>query len=65
MKSKVFATLTALVGGAAVFLSLADAFGVNVSADQSKAIEAALGVLLIVAGIWFHPSTPVGPQGDE
>jgi len=62
MGSKFLASVTALIGGAAVFLSLIDAFGVNISADQSKAIEAVLGVLLIVAGVWFHPSVPVGPS---
>lgn len=62
MKGKIFATLTILIGGAATILAALDAFGVDITADQNKAIEAVLGVVLMIAGAWFHPDVPIGPS---
>lgn len=62
MGTKVLATLTAIVGGIGVVYALLAAFGVNLDSDTQEAITGLLGLLLVVAGIWFHPSVPVGPS---
>ena len=62
MTAKVLATLTAVVGGVSVFYSLSEAAGYGIPATLQDAITGFLGLLLIVAGIWLHPSTPVGEQ---
>lgn len=58
--SKVMAALAIVVGGASSIFSLLTAFGVNISPDQHTAIVAVAGVALLVLGVWFHPSIPVG-----
>jgi hypothetical protein len=60
--SKVLAAFTILVGGAAAIFSLLTAFGVSISPDQHTAIVAVAGLVLLVAGVWFHPDIPVGEQ---
>lgn len=62
MTTKILATLTAIVGGIAVVYSVLGAFGIEVSQDQQDAVSGLLGLILIVAGIWLHPSVPVGVQ---
>ena len=60
MTGKILATLTAAVGGIAVFYSVLTAFGVELSSAQQDAITGVAGLLLVVAGIWLHPSTSLG-----
>ena len=60
MTTKVLATLTALIGAVSVVYSLLGAFGIDFTQNQQDAISAALGIVLVVAGIWLHPSTSVG-----
>lgn len=62
MTSKVLATITAVVGSIAVFYSIFAAFGVELSQAQQEAITGFAGIVLVVAGIWLHPSTPLGEQ---
>lgn len=62
MTTKVLATLTALVGAVSVIYSLLGAFGIELTQDQQDAVGAALGIVLVVAGIWLHPDTPLGVQ---
>ena len=60
MTAKILATLTAIVGGIAVFYSVLTAFGVEITQDQQDAITGVAGLVLVVAGIWLHPSTTFG-----
>lgn len=62
MASKILATLTAVVGGVGVFYALLAAAGVEVSPALQDSITGVAGLGLVVAGIWLHPSTPVGPR---
>lgn len=64
MTSKVLATLTALVGAGGTLFAICTAFGLDFNADQRTAIEGGLSVVLLIAGLWLHPSVPVGPTGD-
>lgn len=61
--TKLFAALGIIVGGLDAILQLGVAFGVHVTPDQHTAIGSVAGLLLLVLGVWFHPSTPVGPDG--
>lgn len=65
MATKVLATITALIGAISVVYSLFTAFGLELSAAQQDAVTGALGLVLVVAGIWLHPSVPVGEGGSE
>lgn len=65
MTSKILATWTALVGAVGVFYALAAAFGWELTQTQQEAITGVAGLSLVVAGIWLHPSTPIGPNGGE
>ena len=65
MTTKILATLTALVGAVTVLYSFLGAFGVELSQNQQDAIAGLLGLVLIVAGIWLHPSTPIGSTDSE
>ncbi len=58
--TKIFAALSILVGGLGTVLSLLIAFGVNITPDQHTAVLAAGSLLLLIAGVWLHPSIPVG-----
>ncbi len=62
--TKIFAALSILVGGLGTVLSVLVAFGVDVTPDQHTAIVAAGSLLLLVAGVWLHPSVPVGNTTD-
>src|SRR5438093_35507 len=63
MASKILASLTAVIGAVGVAYSLLAAFGVDLSRDQQDAITGALGIVLVVAGIWLHPDIPLGVRG--
>jgi len=58
--TKIFSALSIVVGGLGSILGLAVAFGVHVTPDQHTAIIAVGSLLLLVAGVWLHPSIPVG-----
>lgn len=58
--TKLFAALGIIVGGLDTILQLAVAFGAHVTPDQHTAIASASGLLLLVLGVWLHPSIPVG-----
>ncbi len=62
--AKLFSALTILVGGAGTILSALVAFGVDITPDQHTAIIAVGSLLLLVAGVWMHPSIPVGNTTD-
>jgi uncharacterized membrane protein len=62
MTAKILATLTAIVGGISVVYALLVAAGIEMSSQLQDAITGVLGLVLIVAGIWLHPSTSVGVQ---
>jgi hypothetical protein len=62
MTTKILATLTAVIGGIGVVYSVLTAFGIELTSEQQDALTGLLGLVLIVAGIWLHPSTPVGVQ---
>lgn len=59
--SKILASLAAVVGGIQVVYVFLLAVGVDMSQQLQDATTGLLGLVLIVAGIWFHPSTPIGP----
>lgn len=61
--TKVLAALGIIVGGFGTVVAVLVAFGVNVTPDQHTALESAAGLLLLVLGVWFHPSVPVGKSG--
>ena len=63
--TKVFAALGIIVGGLDSLLNLAVAFGVHVTPDQHTAIASVSGLLLLVLGVWLHPSIPVGNKADS
>ena len=60
--AKVMATLGAIVGALAVGFALMTALGVDVSTEMKEAVTGIGGLVLVIAGIWLHPDTPVGPQ---
>lgn len=59
--SKLLANLSVLTGLAAAITLLLRAFGVDVTDEQNDAILGVIAALSTIAGVWFHPSTPVGP----
>jgi hypothetical protein len=63
--SKTVAALAIVVGGAASIFELLVAFGVHLTQHQQTAIATVAGLGLSVLGVWFHPSTPVGPQAEK
>lgn len=65
MTTKVLATLTALIGAIGVFYAFAAAFGWELTQTQQDAITGVAGLVLVVAGIWLHPSVPVGEGGGN
>jgi hypothetical protein len=62
MTTKVLATLTALIGAIGIVYALFAAFGIELTSAQQDAITGVAGLVLVVAGIWLHPSVPVGEQ---
>lgn len=60
--TKVLATFTAIVGGLASIYALLAAAGVEMSTDLQDGITGVGGLVLLVAGLWLHPSVPVGVQ---
>lgn len=57
---KVLPTLTIIVGGLGAIYGLLAAFGVELSAAQIAALNGVAGLVLAIAGVWFHPDIPVG-----
>ena len=60
MTQKLMATLTAVVGSLGVLVAVLAAFGINLSQDQIEALVGVGGLIVTVAGIWLHPSIPIG-----
>jgi len=60
MTTKILATFTAVVGGISVVYTLLVAVGIEISPALQDGITGVLGLGLVVAGIWLHPSVPVG-----
>lgn len=58
--TKLLAALGIIVGGADAVFALLVAFGVNITPDQHTALVSVGGLLLLVLGVWFHPSLPGG-----
>lgn len=62
--SKLLANLSVLTGLASAITVLLTAFGVEITDAQKEAILGVVAVLVTLAGVWFHPSTPIGPSDD-
>ena len=62
MAAKVLATLTAVVGAVSIIYAFLAAFGVELTQNQQDAITGVLGLVLVMAGLWLHPSVPIGPS---
>jgi hypothetical protein len=60
MSTKLLAVLGIVLGSGATILSIAVAFGVNITPDQHTAILAGFGVLMTILGLWLHPDVPLG-----
>jgi len=60
MQQKILATATALVGGIAAVYALLTASGIEMSQDLQDALTGVAGLVLIVLGIWLHPSVDIG-----
>lgn len=58
--SKLLAALGIIIGGADAVFAVLTAFGVNITPDQHTALVAVAGLALLVLGVFFHPSIPVG-----
>lgn len=56
------ATLTAVVGSLGVLVAVLAAFGITLTQEQLEALAGLGGLIVTVAGIWLHPSVPVGPS---
>lgn len=65
MAAKVLASLTTLVGAISVLYALLAAFGIEFTKNQQDALTGSLGLVLVLAGIWLHPSIPVGPHEEK
>lgn len=65
MTAKILATLTTVVGSLGVFLAVLSAFGVQLTQEQVEALAGLGGLVVAVAGIWLHPSIPIGPSGAD
>ena len=61
--TKILAALAIVVGGIDTVLTVLTAFGVDLSDTQRGAIGGLASLLLLVVGVWFHPSVPVGNTG--
>lgn len=58
--AKFFAALGIIVGGIDAILQLGVAFGLHITPDQHTAIGTVAALALVVLGVWFHPSVPIG-----
>jgi hypothetical protein len=65
LSANIVGSLSILVGGIGVILSLLIAFGVNITPDQHTAIEAFGALLLLIAGLWLHPKVPIGSTAEK
>lgn len=55
--AKLFAALGILVGAAETLIQVAVAFGAHITPDQHTAIGSVAGLVLLILGLWFHPTT--------
>lgn len=60
MGTKVLASLTVLIGSVGVIYALLAAFGVELSQNQQTAVSGAAALVVTLAGLWLHPSIPLG-----
>lgn len=54
------ASTSAISGLVVAILTVATAFGAHITPDQHTAIEGLIAALLVIVGLWFHPSVPGG-----
>ena len=62
--SKIAANATLIVAFVQAIITLAVAFGWDITEDQIAAILGACTVALAVLGLWFHPDVPIGSTTD-
>lgn len=65
MTSKIMATLTAVVGSLGVLVAVLAAFGITLTQEQLEALTGVGGLIVTIAGIWLHPSVPVGSTEEN
>lgn len=63
--NKILAALSIAVGGLGVICEALVAFGVNVTQPEQNAAGRLGSLLLLILGVWSHPSIPIGPTKKE
>lgn len=63
--TKIVSAIAIVVGGLSVIFDLLAAFGVDLSDAQQGALGGVASLALLVLGVWFHPSIPVGNTGGQ